>query len=227
MKKTAYRNSHTVELKDGALHIDGRAFYLYSAEIHYFRIPVSAWKDRIAKAKSAGFNTVSTYIPWIWHEPDENNTDFAGKTHPQRNLQYFIDCVQESGMYLAVRVGPVANAELTNEGIPEWLIRKYPQICASGQGLSDLPHVTLLSYNNTFFHDYVKKWYRDLLPLLVPRQADRGGPIILFQLENEIGMSHWVNGRADYSPEATQAFQSFLSERYGSIDKLKDRKSVV
>src|SRR5690348_15700001 len=50
---------------DGAcLYIDGKETFIYSAAFHYFRTPRALWRDRFAKIKAAGFNTVETYIPW-------------------------------------------------------------------------------------------------------------------------------------------------------------------
>ena len=60
-----------IELKDGKFLFDGEPFFVYSGEIHYFRIPKDKWTDRLRKAKETGLNTISTYIPWNWHEFQE------------------------------------------------------------------------------------------------------------------------------------------------------------
>jgi len=83
--------TQTVAFKDGNFVLGGKPFFLYSGEIHYFRIPKNKWKDRLSKLKSAGFNTVSSYIPWIWHETQEGQKDFTGETCPERDVLSFID----------------------------------------------------------------------------------------------------------------------------------------
>ncbi|HEY9195021.1 MAG TPA: beta-galactosidase, partial [Mucilaginibacter sp.] len=47
-----------------ALYIGGKETFIYSAAFHYFRTPKALWRDRFAKIKAAGFNTVETYVPW-------------------------------------------------------------------------------------------------------------------------------------------------------------------
>ena len=76
---------NSIELKKGEFIVNGKPFFIFSGEIHYFRIPRREWEDRIKKAKDVGLNTFSSYIPWIWHEPKEGQFDFTGKTRPERD----------------------------------------------------------------------------------------------------------------------------------------------
>ncbi len=46
------------------LTIDGKDTLIYSGAFHYFRCPKELWRERFAKIKEAGFNTVETYIAW-------------------------------------------------------------------------------------------------------------------------------------------------------------------
>lgn len=41
---------------------------IYSGAFHYFRVPRAYWRDRLRKMRSAGLNTVETYVPWNLHE---------------------------------------------------------------------------------------------------------------------------------------------------------------
>ena len=70
----------------GQFLVDGKPFFIYSGEIHYFRLRPQEWPVHLRAARAAGLNTVSSYIPWIWHEATEGHFDFAGRTHPQRDL---------------------------------------------------------------------------------------------------------------------------------------------
>ncbi|MFH1259118.1 MAG: beta-galactosidase [Elusimicrobiota bacterium] len=207
-------------LEAGKFVLNGHPFFIYSGEIHYFRIAPDKWRLHLQKAKKAGLNTVSSYIPWIWHEPEEGKFDFSGQTHPQRNLKKFLQLVEEMGLYFIPRVGPISNAELVNEGLPAWLLKKHPEIYSAGSGIINLPHVTILSYLHPVFHEYVEKWYRKVLPIIQENQLSAGGRMILLQLCNEIGMVAWVNKCGDYNPNTDKLYRQFLKDKYQKIDFL-------
>jgi len=209
-----------IRLEKGRFVLGDKPFFLYSGEVHYFRIPKREWKGRLNKAKASGLNTISSYIPWCWHEIKEGTFDFTGETCPERNLLDFIKFLKELGLYLLPRIGPISNAELIHEGLPDWLVKSHPEVYTEGKGLSDLPHVTLVSYSNPTFQRYVEKWYEQILPIIAKHQITSGGNIILLQLCNEIGMVHWVNKTADYSETATKLYQDFLRKNYGEIRRL-------
>jgi len=85
--------------------------------MHYYRIKPELWPLHLKRAQEAGLNTISTYIPWSWHESEQGKFDFTGATHPQRNIVGFIKQVKAHGLKLSVRVGPTSNAEMINEGV--------------------------------------------------------------------------------------------------------------
>ncbi|OGH55349.1 MAG: hypothetical protein A3G34_11860 [Candidatus Lindowbacteria bacterium RIFCSPLOWO2_12_FULL_62_27] len=207
-------------VREGRLEVDGRPFFVYSGEIHYFRVDPAEWPDRLRKAKRAGLNTVSSYIPWRWHERTEKKFDFTGRTHPARNLVRWMDEIVKAGLFFIARIGPVSNAELIREGLPDWLMEKYHEVHLAGRPLPGLPHVTIVAYRSPVFIEKVSNWYRALLPRLLPYHHTMGGPIILTQICNEIGMVHWLNRAADYSPRAENAWREFLKNKYGDISEL-------
>ncbi|OGS17991.1 MAG: hypothetical protein A2219_04855 [Elusimicrobia bacterium RIFOXYA2_FULL_50_26] len=208
-----------IELKDYHFILDGKPFYVYSGELHYFRMPPAMWDVHLRRAKEAGLNTVSSYIPWSWHEAAEGQFDFTGKTHPQRNLVGYLKKVQAHGLKFMARVGPVSNAEMVNEGIPGWLLDNYPEVFVRGKEVTNLPHVTLLSYLNDTFLKFVGRWYEKVLPVVAQYRYPEGN-IILVQLDNEIGMVHWLNKAPDYSAGTEKMYRQFLQERYSSIEAL-------
>ena len=120
-------------VREGRLEVDGRPFFVYSGEIHYFRVDPAEWPDRLRKAKRAGLNTVSSYIPWRWHERTEKKFDFTGRTHPARNLVRWMDEIVKAGLFFIARIGPVSNAELIREGLPDWLMEKYHEVHLAGR----------------------------------------------------------------------------------------------
>ena len=62
-----------------SLLFDGRREFLYSGEIHYFRVPAADWRRRMRLLKEAGGNFVATYVPWIVHEPEEGRIVFGDR----------------------------------------------------------------------------------------------------------------------------------------------------
>ncbi|MFP5275976.1 MAG: beta-galactosidase [Acidobacteriota bacterium] len=142
--------------------IHGRDTFLYSACVHYPRVPRELWRDRLTKLKQAGFNTIETYVFWNYHEPVEGQVDMSA-------FEDFIQAVHEAGMWLVARVGPYACAEWDSGGFPQWIIEKQFPL------RSDSPESIRTSLN----------WYGHVLPVVQKNLITRGGPVILVQIENE------------------------------------------
>lgn len=43
--------------------LEGEPFRILGGSIHYFRVPVAYWEDRLLKMKACGLNTLTTYAP--------------------------------------------------------------------------------------------------------------------------------------------------------------------
>lgn len=195
---------------------DDKPFFLYGAEMHYFRIDPEQWQARLETLISAGFNTVSTYIPWIWHAPSERVHDFTGDTHPRRNLVHFLELARSMNMQMIVRPGPYVMSELKNEGIPPWVLEHYPDAIARSAS-QELHPTRVMSYLHPQFLAAAKRWYESVLPVLAEFSGDRGGPIAMLQLDNEVGMLHWVTNQADYNSALKDHWLSWLRDRFTSI----------
>jgi beta-galactosidase len=148
--------------------LDGKPFRILSGAIHYFRVHPDLWRDRIRKARQMGLNTIETYVAWNAHAPREDEFDVSGRL----DLGRFLDDVAAEGMHAIVRPGPYICAEWDNGGLPGWLFR------SGGVGVRR---------NEPQFIAAIERYMQQLAPILVPRQVDRGGPIILVQVENEYG----------------------------------------
>ncbi|MCA5922033.1 glycoside hydrolase family 35 protein [Curtobacterium oceanosedimentum] len=148
--------------------LDGEPHRILSGAIHYFRVHPDLWADRIRKAKLMGLNTIETYVAWNAHAPSPDVFDLTGGL----DLGRFLDLVAAEGMHAIVRPGPYICAEWTNGGLPYWLF-------ADG--------TVGVRRNEPGFLAAVSSYLQALAPVLVPRQIDHGGPIVLVQVENEYG----------------------------------------
>lgn len=155
------------EIKD-KFYLDGEPFHIISGSIHYFRTVPEYWRDRLEKLVNMGCNTVETYIPWNFHEPNRGEFLWEGS----RDIRRFIETAKELGLYMIIRPSPYICAEWEFGGLPAWL-------------LSDREMRLRCSYKP--YLDAVKAYYAELMPRLAPYQVDRGGNVILMQIENEYG----------------------------------------
>nr|XP_025974710.1 beta-galactosidase [Dromaius novaehollandiae] len=147
---------------------DGRPFRYISGSIHYSRIPRYYWKDRLLKMKMAGLDAIQTYVPWNYHESQTGIYNFSG----DRDLEYFLQLANETGMLVILRAGPYICAEWDMGGLPAWLLEKESIVLRS----SDSDYLAA-----------VGKWMSVLLPKMKPHLYQNGGPIIMVQVENEYG----------------------------------------
>ncbi|WP_225831340.1 beta-galactosidase family protein [Streptomyces sp. NK08204] len=146
--------------------LDGRPVRLLSGALHYFRVHEAQWWHRLAMLRALGLNCVETYVPWNLHQPRPGTSRDVGQAGR------FLDAVREAGMWAIVRPGPYICAEWENGGLPVWV---------TGE-----PGTRARTHDERFL-GHVRNWFRDLLPEIVPRQIDRGGPVIMVQVENEYG----------------------------------------
>ncbi len=192
--------------------LEGKPFFFYSGEIQYFREKKALWKEHLKKLKAAGCNAVTTYIPWSWHELEEGRFDFTGETLPERDLIGFLDAVQETGLVAALKPGPYILAEFEDRGIPSWLTQGYPEIQAKS--------VDMITYMHPTFHKFVRLWYDAVLPIIQERQITQGGPVIMLQVCNEVGLYNWLDGAGDTSDVSLAYFKKYLEKEYKNVDAL-------
>jgi beta-galactosidase len=146
--------------------VNGKRTFLVSAGLEYARVPHQLWYDRLLRLKRAGFNCVEIYTIWNFHEPQEGKFDFSG----DHDLGAFLVQVKKLGMYAIVRVGPYYCAEWDNGGYPIWLKFK--------KGVR-------VREDNKEFEKYVDRFFDKLLPIVFNNQINKGGAVIMVQLENE------------------------------------------
>ena len=159
---------HTFAIGSRDFLLDGEPFRILSGAIHYFRVHPDLWADRIRKARLMGLNTIETYVPWNEHSPAPG----VFRTGGGLDLARFLDLADAEGMRAIVRPGPYICAEWDNGGLPAWLFTD--------------PSIGIRSSEPRYLAA-VDGFMENLLPIVAERQATRGGPVILFQIENEYG----------------------------------------
>ncbi|RKK63882.1 putative beta-galactosidase E [Fusarium oxysporum] len=112
-----------------------------------------------------GYSGVSFYLMWglLEGKPSHFRTDgvFA--------LEEFFAVARQTGVYLIARPGPYINAEVSGGGFPGWLQRLEGRLRSSDPDF-------MIAINN-----YVSR----IGEILSKEQITNGGPIVLFQPENE------------------------------------------
>ncbi|MET0734661.1 MAG: glycoside hydrolase family 35 protein [Microbacterium sp.] len=148
--------------------LDGEPHRIISGAMHYPRVHPDQWRDRIRKARLMGLNAIETYVAWNAHEPVRGEWDASGP----HDLGRFLDLIAEEGLHAIVRPGPYVCAEWHNGGLPTWLTAD--------------PTMRLRSSDPRYL-EAVTGYLDRVNDIIVPRQIDDGGSVILVQIENEYG----------------------------------------
>ncbi|MFC8511915.1 beta-galactosidase family protein [Streptomyces sp. NPDC057257] len=146
--------------------LDGRPVRLLSGALHYFRVHEAHWAHRLGMLRAMGLNCVETYVPWNLHGPRPGSYEDVGA------LGRFLDAARAAGLWAIVRPGPYVCAEWENGGLPHWLTGELG---------------TRARTRDERFLAHLERWFDALLPQVVERQIDRGGPVLMVQAENEYG----------------------------------------
>lgn len=161
-------DTKTFEIGKGQFLRNGEPFVIKAAELHYPRIPREYWDQRIKLSKALGMNTVCLYTFWNIHEPKEGQFDFSG----QNDIRSFIELCKDNGLNVILRPGPYVCAEWEMGGLPWWLLKKKN---------------IQLRDNDPYFLERVNEFQKALAKEIGNLTLEKGGPIIMIQVENEYG----------------------------------------
>jgi beta-galactosidase len=148
--------------------LDGKPFQIRCGEMHAPRIPREYWQHRLKMCKAMGLNAVCAYLFWNMHEPRPGQFEWSG----QADAAEFCRLAQREGLWVILRPGPYACAEWEMGGLPWWLLKT--------EGLK-------VRSRDPKFLEPAKAWLKEVGRMLAPLQVNRGGPIIMVQVENEYG----------------------------------------
>ncbi len=145
---------------------NNRPFIGIMGEFHFSRVPRQYWKKELVQMKAGGIQIVSTYIIWIYHEPEEGHLDFT----EDNDLRAFVELAGELGLQVCIRIGPWCHGEVRNGGFPDWLLKKNCK----------------LRSNDEAYLNIVNGWYSAISEQLQGLYFKDGGPVIMCQVENEL-----------------------------------------
>jgi len=206
--------------KDDSFYLDDQKVFLNSGEIHYFRIKYDLWDTHLLAAREAGLTTVSTYVPWAWHEPVEGFFDFEGKTKPERNLKEWLNKCKEYGLNAILKPGPFILAEFRGAGLPDWFLEKHGDSVRMRNSGGEKVMSDGVNLFHPIFLNNVEIWYDNVMPFIKGFQSPQGGPVIMMQLCNEIGVFSWLAHQADYGEGVRERFIAFTRGKFQSIDEV-------
>lgn len=155
---------HSITWDKHSYIVDGQRLTIWSGELHYWRLPSPQhWRDIFQKMKAAGFNAVSLYFFWGYHQSAPGlPLDFSGI----RDVDLLLRMAAEEGLYVIARPGPYINAEISMGGMPAW------QTNSATTTRSDW--------------EQQRTWLRSINHILARHQVTTGGgSVLLYQVENE------------------------------------------
>lgn len=197
-----------------SIRINDKRVLLLGGSIHPSRATKQTLRYALDEIVANGLNLVTIYVMWENHQPVPTldiNWDFlkglqyegsSSSESLQWSLASAIRSAAERGLFVHLRIGPYECAEYTYGGIPEFIPLQHPNMTMRRPNLEWL--------------EVMKSYIKRVLTYLEENKlwAYQGGPIILGQIENELG------GNVD--PEAENFF---LINENGDFVERKDAPS--
>jgi Glycosyl hydrolases family 35 len=200
---THYSDPILVSYDARSITLNGTRALFLGGSMHPTRATHQTWNMALDDAVHQGLNLITTYIFWSAHQPKrENRLDWTlqrnvpcngvattvaddsihGQPEGQQTLCNWTvaDSIRDAanrGLFVHVRIGPYDCAEYNYGGIPEWLPLTNENMSMRR------PNVEWMAAMEGFVIDIVHHLKDSNL------FADQGGPIILGQIENELGES--------------------------------------
>lgn len=189
-----------IKIDKGVIIIGKEKIPLISGEFHYWRNNKSHWKDILKSIQNMGLKIISSYVPWNYHQVTPGKYDFKGETEKERDLEGFINLVEQEGFYLILRPGPYIYSEWPCGGPTEEAI-KYHRL-------------------HPEFLKLTEEYLKNVCNIIKPHQITKAGNVILVQVDNEpypvlesYGAQFGVYGNKGL-------FSEWLKNKYKDIKKL-------
>lgn len=175
--------------------VNGKRLFVFSGELHYWRIPVpEVWEDILQKIKAAGFTAFAFYGHWGYHSSNNQTLDFTTGAHDFAQL---FEIAKRVGLYIIVRPGPYVNAEANAGGFPLWLTTG-----AYGE----------LRTNDSKYTAAWEPFFSEYSAITSDHLVTNGGNALVYQIENEYG-EQWEGDASDKVPnEAAAEYMAALEK---------------
>ncbi len=203
--------NEAVTVADGqGLRLGERIIRLVGGTVQFWRHDPAHWPHILEAVRSLGYGIVDTSISWSVHEVSEGLYDWRGP----RDFGRFCAIAADLGLFLTVRPGPVTNAEVPDFGLPKRVTWKPGCQARSPAGTpvfvkTRTDYFPAPSYASAEYMAHVEAWYDEVAPILT-RLLWPNGPIVLVQLDNELGYFFRTEPFAmDYSDAFLSEWRSF------------------
>ena len=168
-----------------SLRLNDQPVIFLSGSIHPARETATTWERALDQAVAGGMNMITMYVVWSAHQPSRNesmNWSFPESTQsssptaavPTWDLSSAITSAGSRGLFVHLRIGPYICAEYDYGGIPEW-------VPANSKMNMRRPNAEWMKAMSTYVNETVKYITQNHL------WSHQGGPIVIGQIENEIG----------------------------------------
>jgi beta-galactosidase len=210
----------TFSIKQNNFYLSDQKHFLNSGEIHYFRIKRELWDKHLDAAEEAGLTTVSTYVPWAWHETVEGVFDFDGHSTPERDLRGWLQRCKAHDLTCILKPGPFILAETRGAGLPDWFLEQFGSLVKMRNSKGELVASDGVNLFHPVYLEKVGLWYDHIMPLIASNEVSEGGPVIMMQICNEIGVFSWLAHQGDYGEGVKRRFVNYLMRKFENIEEV-------
>ena len=180
---------------ENSIFVRGERIFFFSGEYHPFRLPSPGlWLDVFQKIRAMGYSGVSFYLDWALLEGEPGHFRAEGVFA----IEEWFEAASEAGIYLLARPGPYINSEVSGGGFPGWLQR------LKGDLRSTSPD----------FLNATQNYVSNVGALISKAQITNGGPVILFQPENEYSICNGYTGLGDISTCLDPNYMAYVEKQY-------------
>jgi beta-galactosidase GanA len=220
--------------------VNGKRLFVFSGEIHYWRIPVpEVWEDLLEKIKAAGFTAFAFYGNWAYHSANNHTTDFDTGAHDFTKL---FDIAKKVGLYVITRPGPYVNGTYIvparHQSLQETRCCKIlllmpvgdqrtdtiPQLVAEANAGGFPLWLTTGAYgalrdNDTRYMNALDPYFSKFSSLTSKYEVTKGGNGLVSQIENEYG-EQWKDRAKNIPNQAAGQYMAALeaSARRNGVD---------
>jgi hypothetical protein len=187
--KYAHTGSLDVTYDKRSLMINGERGLFLSGSLHPARLTKLTYHYALDEAVRNGLNMITIYVFWASHQPYPNEEidfrfpesiscdAFSSETSDSCDwdLASAIRAAANRGLFVHIRIGPYVCAEYNYGGIPEWVALHKPEMA--------------MRRPNKKWMDAMQTYVTKTVVYLTDERlfAYQGGPIIMGQIENELG----------------------------------------